>query len=155
MLTDRTAAIFQPPAASATFDKTISTGVSSLWLIGQLRFLRRNCARTIALLLASVVCFGATGLGHTGWDDPSCDPIPVHHDHNAHRFQSGRLPANPADDHCLACHSLRSLRTVLIAVHAAVTDDANVATVCAADAVLPGRVLDSTSPSRAPPADLL
>jgi hypothetical protein len=123
-------------------------------LIARLRFLRRNCARAIALLLAAVVSFGASGLGHTGWDDPACDPIPVHHDHNAHRFQSGHLPANPADDHCLACHSLRSLRTVLVAVHAAVTADANVAAVCAADVVLDGRVLDSTSPSRAPPAFL-
>ena len=117
-----------------------------------MRFLR---ARAIALILASVVCAGATGLGHSGWDDPSCDPIPVHHDHNAHRFQPGRVPAQPVDDHCLACHSLRSLRTGLVAIHTAVPEIAEVTAVCAADLVLAGRVLDSTSPSRAPPANLL
>ena len=123
--------------------------------MGRLRFLRRNGARAIALLLASIVCAGATGLGHSAWDDPSCDPIPVHHDHNAHRFQPGHLPTTPADDHCLACHSLRSLGTGLIVIHSAVGDGAHVATVCEVDVVLSGRILDSTAPSRAPPAALL
>ena len=123
--------------------------------MGRLRFLRRNGARAIALLLASIVCAGATGVGHSGWDDPSCDPIPVHHDHNAHRFQSGRLPTAPADDHCLACHSLRSLRTGLVLIQTVFANDTHVAVINTADAVLAGRVLDSTAPSRAPPADLL
>jgi hypothetical protein len=70
-------------------------------------------------------------------------------------FQSGCVPAAPADNHCLACHSLRSLRKGLVAIQTAVPDDAAVTLVCAAGAVLAGRVLDSTSPSRAPPADLL
>jgi hypothetical protein len=121
----------------------------------RLRFISRVATRTIALLLATIVCAGATGLGHSGWDDLSCDPIPVHHDHNAHRFKPGRLPTAPAEDHCLACHSLRSLGTGLIVIHSAVRADAHVATICAADPVLSGRVLDSTAPSRAPPADLL
>ena len=111
--------------------------------------------RAVALLLASILCAGATGLGHSAWDDRGCDPIPVHHDHNAHRFQSGRLPAAPADDHCLACHSLRSLGTGLIVIHAAVADATHAATVCAAEVVLSDRVLESTAPSRAPPASLL
>src|SRR5215468_4146152 len=122
--------------------------------MGRLRFISRVATRTIALLLASIVCGGATGLGHSGWDDISCDPIPVHHDHNAHRFKPGRLPTTPADDHCLACHSLRSLGTGLIVIHSAVADDAHVVAVCAADLVLPDRALDSTAPSRAPPASL-
>jgi len=121
----------------------------------RLPFVSRVATRAIALLLASIVCAGATGLGHSGWDDVSCDPIPVHHDHNAHRFKPGRLPTAPAEDHCLACHSLRSLGTGLIGIHSAVPDDPHVATVCAADPVLSGRVLDSTAPSRAPPAGLL
>ena len=118
----------------------------------RMRFLHGVCARAIALTLAAIVCAGASGLGHRAWDDPSCDPVPVHHDHNAHRFQAGRLPTSPADDHCLACHSLRSLRTGLVAIHAAVADDAEAPSMCAADVVITGRVLDSTSPSRAPPA---
>jgi hypothetical protein len=115
----------------------------------------KRAARAIALLLASIVSLSATGLGHTVWDDRSCDPIPVRHDHNAHRFQSGHFPVGPADDHCLACHSLRSLRTGLVAIHAAVADSAQIALVRVADAVLSGRVLGSTAPSRAPPTDLL
>jgi hypothetical protein len=123
--------------------------------MGRLRFLRRNGARAIALLLASIVCAGATGLGHSGWDDRSCDPIPVHHDHNAHRFESGRLPTAPADDHCLACHSLRTLGTGLVLIQTVFGNDTHVAVINTTDAVLAGRVLDSTAPSRAPPADLL
>jgi hypothetical protein len=123
--------------------------------MGRLRFLRRNGARAIALLLASIVCAGATGLGHSAWDDPSCDPIPVHHDHNAHRFQPGRLPTTPVDDHCLACHSLRSLGTGLVLIQTVFANDTHVAVINTADVVLAGRVLDSTAPSRAPPADLL
>jgi hypothetical protein len=121
----------------------------------RLRSIHSTGARAIALLLASIVCVGATGLGHSAWDDPSCDPIPVHHDHNAHRFQSGRLPAAPADDHCLACHSLRSLRTGLVAMHAVITDGAQFAAVRAAEVVLSAAVLASTAPSRAPPVVLL
>jgi len=120
----------------------------------RLRFVSRVAMRAIALLLVSIVGAGATGLGHSAWDDPACDPIPVHHDHNAHRFQPGRLPTTPVDDHCLACHSLRSLGTGLIVIHSAVADDADIATVCEVDVFLSGRVLDSTAPSRAPPASL-
>jgi hypothetical protein len=118
----------------------------------RLRFLRRAATRATALLLASIVC---AGLGHSSWDDLTCDPIPVHHDHNAHRFQSGHLPTTPADDHCLACHSLRSLRTGLVAIQVAVAGDSHIANVSAADILLSGRALDSTAPSRAPPANLL
>jgi len=118
----------------------------------RLRFLRRVTKRATALLLTAIVC---AGLGHSSWDDLACDPIPVHHDHNAHRFQSGRLPTAPADDHCLACHSLRSLRTGLVMVHATVADGTQIATISAADTVLSGKVLDSTAPSRAPPASPL
>ena len=123
--------------------------------MGRTRSLRNTGARAIALLLASIVSVGATGFGHSGWDDPSCDPILVHHDHNAHRFQSGHVPVAPPDDHCVVCHSLRSLRTGLVAIHAAVTSGVRVATVRATDVVLSGRVLDSTAPSRAPPAATL
>jgi hypothetical protein len=119
-----------------------------------MRRLRTTTGRAIALLLASIVCAGAS-VGHSAWDDPWCDPVPVHHDHNAHRFQSGRLPAPSGDEHCLACHSLRSLRSGLIAVGVVVTTSTNVAPIRTADVVLSGRFLDSGAPSRAPPVDLL
>jgi hypothetical protein len=121
----------------------------------QVRFLRRAAARAVALLVAGIVCVGTSGLGHTAWDDPACDPIPVHHDHNAHRFHSGTLPTSPDSDHCLFCHSLRTLRTGLVATQTPVVDEAQSALVRAADAVLAGRLLDLNAPSRAPPALLL
>jgi hypothetical protein len=105
----------------------------------------------LAVLLASVVSIGAAGLGHSGWDDAACDPIPVHHDHNAHRFVSGRLPGGDPD-HCLFCHSLRSLGNGLITTHALVVDVADAATIRTSASTATGRPLDSNAPSRAPPS---
>ena len=119
------------------------------------RVLRRAAVRAVALLVAGIVCVGASGLGHTAWDDAACDPIPVHHDHNAHRLHSGTLPTAPDSDHCLFCHSMRSLRTGLVAVQTPVAADVQSALLCAADVVLAGRLLDLNAPSRAPPALLL
>jgi hypothetical protein len=106
--------------------------------------------RATALLLASIVSLGA--LGHAGWDDPLCDPIPVHHDANAHRFRSGRLPGTPADDHCALCHSMRSLRAGLVATPVAAPVSHDLELLRPADRALAGRVFDSTAASRAPPA---
>lgn len=115
---------------------------------------QRALIRMLALFLASVVSVGTAGFGHSGWDDAACDPIPVHHDHNAHRFQSGRLPAG-APDHCLFCHSLRSLRNGLVATHLFVADSSQAAAIRVSTSTIPGRSLDSTAPSRAPPVVLL
>jgi hypothetical protein len=111
--------------------------------------------RLTALLLAAVVCVGGSAsLAHSAWDDPGCNPAPVHHDHNAHRFQSGRLPSAPADDHCILCHSHRLLRAGLIATPVAVSAAVRLGFVPPDWHVLTGRVLDSTAASRAPPLDL-
>ena len=117
--------------------------------------LRRATLRVVAVLLASIVCAGATGMGHTAWDDPACDPVPVHHDHNAHRISGGTLPSNDADDHCFLCHSMRLLRNGLVAQHVAAADTTQSATVLATDVVRAGRVLESSAPARAPPVTLL
>ena len=109
--------------------------------------------RALALLLAGLVSIGAAEFGHSGWDDAACDPIPVHHDHNAHRFHNGRLPAS-APDHCVFCHSLRSLGNGRIATHALVVDVADAAAIRTSSSTTAGRLLDSHAPSRAPP-DLL
>jgi len=50
---------------------------------------------------------------------------------------------------------LRSLGTGLVLIQTVFANDTHVAVINTADAVLAGRVLDSTAPSRAPPADLL
>ncbi len=118
-------------------------------------FLRRAAARAVALLVAGIVCVGASGLGHTAWDDAACDPVPIHHDHNAHRLHSGTLPAAPDSDHCLFCHSLRTLRNGLIAVQTPVAVESQSAALRVADTVLRGRLLDLNAPSRAPPVILL
>ena len=118
-------------------------------------FLRRAAARAVAVLIASIICVGTSGLGHTGWDDAACDPVPIHHDHNAHRLHSGTLPTAPESDHCLFCHSMRTLRTGLVAVQTPAADGIQSATVRAADVVLAGRLLDLNAPSRAPPVVLL
>jgi hypothetical protein len=118
------------------------------------RRFRRTGIRALALLLASVVSIGTAGFGHAGWDDAACDPIPVHHDHNAHRFRSGTLPAG-APDHCLFCHSLRSLGNGLVAAQAPVVDTSDAAAVRISASTIAGRLLDSSAPSRAPPVVLL
>jgi len=112
---------------------------------------RRAAARAVAVLLASIVCAGSV---HASWDDAACDPAPVHHDHNAHRLGAGTLPAG-AQDHCLFCHSLRSLRNGLVATHTPVADTTHAAAVRTSQVVLAGRLLDPNAPSRAPPSVLL
>ena len=121
----------------------------------QVRAFRRATARATALLVAALLVLGATNWGHTGWDDDACDPTPVHHDHNAHRFQNGKLPLSPAPEHCLFCHSLRSLGHGLIAAHMPVESRTVAVGVRLSDAVLTSRLLDPNAPSRAPPTVLL
>jgi hypothetical protein len=116
-----------------------------------LSHVRRAAAKALAVLLASMVSLSAAGLAHNEWDDGACDPIPVHHDHNAHRFRAGTLPTG-AQDHCLFCHSLRSLGNGLVATNVFAADTAPAATVRSAALVRAGRLLDSHAPSRAPPA---
>src|SRR5882672_5032281 len=108
----------------------------------------RAGSRALAVLLAGVVSFGVV---HTTWDDIACDPIPVHHDHNAHRLRAGTLPAGE-QDHCLFCHSLRSLGNGLVALHTTIADTADGSAIRISSAVLAGRLLDPNAPSRAPPS---
>jgi len=119
------------------------------------RFIRslsgRVAARALAVLLAGIVCAGTL---HASWDDAACDPAPVHHDHNAHRLRTGTLPFS-APDHCLFCHSLRSLRNGLVATQTPVADTSRAAAVRTSPVVLAGRLLDPNAPSRAPPSVLL
>ena len=121
----------------------------------QLQIVRRAISQAVALLVTGVICVGATGFSHTAWDDAACDPVPIHHDHNAHRLHSGTLPTAPDSDHCLFCHSMRSLRTGLVAAQTPVANDVQSAAVRVADVVLAGRPLDLNAPSRAPPVALL
>jgi len=113
----------------------------------------RAGTRFVAVLLASVVSFGIV---HTSWawDDLACDPAPIHHDHNAHRLRAGTLPAGD-QDHCLFCHSLRSLGNGLVATHAGVADSTHTGAIRPSNIVLASLFLASNAPSRAPPSVLL
>jgi hypothetical protein len=115
------------------------------------RSIRRLSTRITAIILSSMVCVGSADLGHRGWDDPACDPAPVHHDHNAHRFKAGQLPLGPADNHCVLCHSLRSLRDGFVAARVALAASTHVEPVRSVQSPLAGRLVDSTAASRAPP----
>ncbi len=116
-------------------------------------FSGRAGSRLVAVLLASVVSFGIV---HTSWawDDLVCDPAPAHHDHNAHRLRAGTLPAGE-QDHCLFCHSLRSLGNGLVATHADIADSTKATTLRASTLALASLFLESNAPSRAPPSVLL
>ena len=111
----------------------------------------RTGSRALAVLLASTVSCGAI---HADWDDVACDPAPVHHDHNAHRLRAGTLPSG-APDHCLFCHSLRSLGNGLVATQASAADATSTTAVRPSNVILPSRLLASSAPSRAPPSILL
>jgi len=111
----------------------------------------RAAARLVAVLLAAIVCAGSI---HASWDDLACDPAPAHHDHNAHRLRAGTLPAG-TQDHCLFCHSLRSLRNGLIAVHTVVASSTRTTAVRSSSNSFASSPLESSAASRAPPAVLL
>ena len=113
--------------------------------------LGRAGSTALAVLLAGIVCAGSI---HASWDDAACDPAPIHHDHNAHRLRAGTLPAG-AQDHCLFCHSLRSLRNGLVAVHGFVAASSRTVTLRPSNTVLASLFLDTNTPSRAPPSVLL
>jgi len=116
--------------------------------------LGRVGSRALALIVACVVCASVVHAGWDAGDDAACDPVPFHHDHSAHRLRTGTLPAG-AQDHCLFCHSLRSLGNGLVAVRATVTDTSRAASIRPSAAVRAGRLLDPNAPSRAPPSILL
>ena len=69
----------------------------------------------VVALLAMFVWAGMGDLGHPAWDDPACAPVPVHHDHTAHRVAAEGRQVRPSDGHCYLCHAFRLLRVGLSA----------------------------------------
>jgi hypothetical protein len=116
---------------------------------------KRAAIRGLATLLALIVCAGAADWGHTGWDDPACDPVPVLHDHSAHRFRPASEQAPPSDGHCYLCHALRLLHMSLTAHAVAAIPAAGGAFYrTGVEASISRAVAHPTLP-RAPPAALL
>lgn len=75
---------------------------------------RRFFGRSLTVALAAMVMGGALNWGHAGGDDPDCNPVLSHHDHNAHRFGAAPSHSSQPADHCYLCHSLRLLQTSLV-----------------------------------------
>jgi hypothetical protein len=109
--------------------------------------------RVIAAFLMALVCGGAVNWGHTAWDDPTCDPFPVQHDHSAHRIGGAAETPAPAD-HCTLCHFFRLLQIALSAESAAADVDAGDNASRPRNRSLHPTVLAFNVPSRAPPVAL-
>jgi len=91
-----------------------------------LRFVRQTRAFALFALLVMLgsVPVGVTALVHDDADDPSCQPSLVLHDHNAHRIGAARTTTVPQGQHCVVCHWLQSLQTVLaVTSHAIPSSD--------------------------------
>ena len=108
-------------------------------------------SRALAALLALVVCGGSLDWGHAGGDDPDCNPVFVHHDHNAHHISAEPSNAAPAADHCYICHSLRLLHTTLIARGAHAVLVAESTPLWQFDRLAASDVIDLARSPRAPP----
>jgi hypothetical protein len=101
------------------------------------------------------VCGGSLDWGHAGGDDPDCNPVFVHHDHNDHHFSAAPSDAAPAADHCYICHSLRLLHTTLIARGARAVLVAESTPLWHFDGVALSDVSDLARSPRAPPTHSL
>lgn len=111
--------------------------------------------RYLAVVLALFVWGGAADWGHVAWDDPACDPVPVRHDHSAHRFTAGTPGSEPSDGHCYLCHSLRLLHTGLTA-RSILTPYTDVSSPYRIGVVItPNLLVAGVALSRAPPIALL
>ncbi len=117
-----------------------------------LRLLRRVRAFALFALLVMLgsVPVAVTALVHDDADDAICQPQLVLHDHSAHRIGGARTTTVPESQHCVVCHWLQSLQTVLAAtVHSIPSSDVQHLASCAPPAG--DRRAASNLPARAPP----
>jgi hypothetical protein len=78
----------------------------------------RGLALFALLVMAGSVPVSMAALLHDGADD-TCQPRLVLHDHSAHRIGASRGSATPDNPHCVVCHWLQSVQTVVSASGAA------------------------------------
>jgi hypothetical protein len=88
-------------------------------------------------------------LAYDDGDDAICQPTPVLHDHSAHRI-GARPSAAPETQHCVLCHWLQSLQTVLGATSHAIRSS-DVHRVALPSPPSSGRDAAGALPARAPP----
>jgi hypothetical protein len=74
-----------------------------------MQFRRHALTRIVAVLLGVALFAETTGWGHTGWDDPGCDPVPVLHSQTVERLTTGTALPSPESQHCVLCHLLQLL----------------------------------------------
>jgi hypothetical protein len=115
----------------------------------------RAGVRVLAVLLTALVLGGSVDWGHTGWDDPACDPVPVLHDHSAHRYGSRSEQSPPSDGHCYLCHALRLLHIALTAHPYAVAQASATTLSSVAALTSPSEIAAGSTLPRAPPAALV
>ena len=118
-------------------------------------FRRHLRLQTVAIFLAVIVSGGTMDWVHGGWDDPGCDPVPVQHDHAAHRFTAGTRGPEAPSDHCALCHLLRSLRTARSAESLATDAAVSAESRGSFDVTFTVALVPLAVPARAPPAVLL
>ncbi len=96
---------------------TLAGEATSVECLGMLlTFFRRLFRRqSLAVFLVLLVGGGTLDWGHAGGDDPGCNPIPVQHDHSAHRLKAAERGTQAPADHCTLCHLLRIFHTALSA----------------------------------------
>jgi hypothetical protein len=81
-----------------------------------LRVLRRSRGVVLfaLLVMAGSVPVSMSALLHDGADD-LCQPRLVLHDESAHRIGASRGTTTPDSEHCVVCHWLQSVQTVVTA----------------------------------------
>ena len=75
----------------------------------------RGLALFALLVMTGSVPVSMAALLHDGADD-TCQPRLLLHDHNAHRIGASRGSATPDNPHCVVCHWLQSVQTVVTAI---------------------------------------
>ena len=120
-----------------------------------LRLLRRRArTRLAAILLSLMVCGSAVNWGHSGGDDPGCDPTVTLQGQAPAHVGVPSAAASPTD-HCPLCHFLRVFQTAISAKSFQATGISTAAAAPTPDPVLAPSLLALKLSSRAPPAVLL
>jgi hypothetical protein len=117
-----------------------------------LRFVRQTRAFAFFALLVMIgsVPVALAALVHDDADDAICQPSFVLHDHSAHRIGAARTTTVPETQHCVVCHWLQSLQTVLADTsHAIPSCDVHHLALSAPP--VSDRVAAGNLPARAPP----
>ncbi len=117
-------------------------------------FVRRYVwTQVVATLISVVLCAEVAAWGHSGLDDPGCNPAAVLLTHHPLRVTSGTAPSQTPDEHCLLCHFLHLLNLALSAQPLATAHVARVGRRPPPETVPIVSLLSFSVPSRGPPAE--